>query len=68
MRLASFLNAGKPGFGVVTDEGVIDLGAAFGGRFPSLKSVLAADALNEAARLARGRKPDLATGRFSGCR
>ena len=65
MRLASFLNAGKPGFGVVTDEGVIDLGAAFGGRLPSLKSVLAADALDEAARLARGRKPDLATGAVS---
>ena len=60
MRLASFLHAGKPGFGAVVDGGVIDLGAAFGGRFTSLRSLLEANALDDAARLVKGRKPDLA--------
>ena len=65
MRLASFLNAGKPGFGAVVDAGVIDLGAAFGGRFTSLRSLLEANALDDAARLVKGRKPDLAADALS---
>ena len=60
MKLASFQRAGKPGFGAVVGDAVVDLGAAFGGRFTDVKSLLEGGALDEAAALARERKPDLA--------
>jgi len=60
MKLVSFERQGRPGFGAVVDTGVVDLGAAFGGRIADLKALLAADAVAEAGRLAAGRKPDFA--------
>lgn len=41
MKLVSFTLNGRPTYGVVTDAGVIDLGARLGGRWPDLKSLLA---------------------------
>jgi hypothetical protein len=58
MRLASFEQNGKTGFGVVTDAGIIDLGRALGGKYADLKALLAADALTEAQAAIAGRKPD----------
>lgn len=60
MKLVSFERQGRAGFGAVVGERVVDLGAAFGGRHADLLSVLAADALPEAARLAASTAPTLA--------
>ena len=60
MQLASFVHRGKPGFGAVVSDGLIDLGAAFDGRIGSLKALLEANAVGEAASLVKGRTPDLA--------
>lgn len=52
MRLASFLIQDRPTYGIVTDRGVIDLGARLGVGHPDLRSLLEADALGEVARFA----------------
>ena len=41
MRLASFIGLDGPSYGVVRGDGLVDLRRASGGRFPTLKSVLA---------------------------
>jgi 2-keto-4-pentenoate hydratase/2-oxohepta-3-ene-1,7-dioic acid hydratase in catechol pathway len=58
MKLASFVLGGRPTWGTVVDGGVIDAGAALGGRFPTLRAALAAEALGEVRRYAEGRAPD----------
>jgi 2-keto-4-pentenoate hydratase/2-oxohepta-3-ene-1,7-dioic acid hydratase in catechol pathway len=60
MKLVSFFRDGQPGYGAVTDQGVVDLGAVMGSRFADLKALLAADALPEAATVAAQRAPDFA--------
>lgn len=60
MKLVSYQRAGREGFGAVIDNGVIDLGAALGGRFADLKALLAADALAQAREVIAGRKADFA--------
>src|SRR5271165_3896976 len=59
MKLVSFVSAGRASYGVVKDGGVIDLGRRFGDRWPTLRALLAADALAEAGRVERDAKPDL---------
>jgi 2-keto-4-pentenoate hydratase/2-oxohepta-3-ene-1,7-dioic acid hydratase in catechol pathway len=58
MKLISFFRNGRNGFGAVSDRGVVDLGAAFGGAYADLKAVLAADAIAQAAELAARRPAD----------
>ena len=58
MKLMSFVRGGKPGWGAATDDGVIDLGAALGGKYPSLRALLVGNGLGEAAKAADGAKPD----------
>lgn len=58
MKLMSFVRGGKPGWGVAVEEGVIDLTRALGGKYPSLRALLAGDGLAEAAEAADGAKPD----------
>lgn len=58
MRLISFIRGGRQGFGAVAADGVIDLGAALGGRYADLKGLLAADALAEARQAVAARAPD----------
>jgi 2-keto-4-pentenoate hydratase/2-oxohepta-3-ene-1,7-dioic acid hydratase in catechol pathway len=60
MKLVSFERQGRAGFGAVVDAGVIDLGAAFAGRFADLKALLAGDALADAAKLVAQRPADFA--------
>lgn len=60
MKLVSYQHAGRDGFGAVVDNGVVDLGAALGGRFADLKALLAADALGQAREAIAGRKADFA--------
>lgn len=59
MKLASYLKDGRPSFGAVTGGGVVDLAQAFGGRFSSLKALLAADAVAEAQALVSGQSPSI---------
>ena len=47
MKLLSYAHGGHLTYGAVTEQGIIDLGAALGARFPDLKSLLGApDALS----------------------
>ena len=60
MKLVSYQRAGRDGFGAVVHDGVIDLGAALGGRYADLKALLASGALGEAQQAIAGRTPDFA--------
>ena len=58
MKLLSYEHAGQASFGAVVDGGIVDLKRALGGRFASLRQLIAADALAEAAAALQGRKAD----------
>ena len=58
MKLASFAVSGRSSWGVVADDGVIDIGRRLGGRFPGLRMALGEEALGEISALARQTKPD----------
>src|SRR4029077_1307234 len=58
MKLASYLANGKACFGVVSGDGVVTLNERLGGRYATLRDVLAADGLAEIAKAADGAKPD----------
>jgi len=60
VKFASFRIHGVAGYGLVTEEGLRPVPATFAARHPDLKSVLAAGALDAAARAARAnpRLPD----------
>jgi 2-keto-4-pentenoate hydratase/2-oxohepta-3-ene-1,7-dioic acid hydratase in catechol pathway len=49
MRLASFENAGRASYGLVAGDKIVDLGARFGARAPTLREMLKADLLKEAS-------------------
>ena len=50
MKLASFVHQGIRSYGIVSAEGVVNLGQRLGDRYADLKALLAADALAQAAR------------------
>lgn len=52
MKLASFIHAGVESWGLLTDDGVIDVGRQLRDRFPTLKDAIAADALGQVAAAA----------------
>jgi 2-keto-4-pentenoate hydratase/2-oxohepta-3-ene-1,7-dioic acid hydratase in catechol pathway len=58
MKLASYLLDGRPSYGVVEGNGVIDLGRRIGAKYPDLRALITASALDEAKRAAAGQKPD----------
>jgi 2-keto-4-pentenoate hydratase/2-oxohepta-3-ene-1,7-dioic acid hydratase in catechol pathway len=58
LKLASFVRNGQHSYGAVTGTGIVDLGALLGKRFPDLKALLAADALEQAAAAIAGRQAD----------
>jgi 2-keto-4-pentenoate hydratase/2-oxohepta-3-ene-1,7-dioic acid hydratase in catechol pathway len=59
MKLVSFVDQGRSSYGVVKDNGVIDLGRRLSSRgLSSLRQLLAADAVADAARLAASEQPD----------
>lgn len=57
-KLASFTIDSRAAYGAITDDGVIDLSARFGVRWPTLKEVIEAGALGELAAAAKELKPD----------
>ena len=58
MKLASFAISGHVSWGVVVEGSVIDMARRLGGRYQSLRSALAGNALAEIAAAARGAKAD----------
>jgi len=50
MKLASFEVGGRASYGVVVGDVIVDVGARLGARYPSLRAVIAGDALDEIAR------------------
>jgi 2-keto-4-pentenoate hydratase/2-oxohepta-3-ene-1,7-dioic acid hydratase in catechol pathway len=64
VKLLSFSNAGRASYGALVEGGVVDLGARFGVRFPTLRDVLAAGALGELAAALKGATPELALDRI----
>src|SRR4030095_11206978 len=58
MKLVSVERSGKGSFGVVTSDGVIDLGLALNGRFADLKALLEGDGVAAAQAAVEGRAPD----------
>jgi 2-keto-4-pentenoate hydratase/2-oxohepta-3-ene-1,7-dioic acid hydratase in catechol pathway len=60
MKLASYIADGRPGFGVVTGDGVIDVPPLLNGKISSLREALAANALDDIGRLTAGRASDRA--------
>lgn len=59
MKLASYRSAGVAGYGVVTDRGIVDLTRRLGAKYPDLRALLTASALEEAESAARNAAPDL---------
>jgi 2-keto-4-pentenoate hydratase/2-oxohepta-3-ene-1,7-dioic acid hydratase in catechol pathway len=58
MKLASYLADGVPEFGVVAGDGVVSMSGLLGGRYATLRDVLAAEALDEVRQAADGAIPD----------
>lgn len=59
-RLASFTHQGRHSYGLITDEGVVDLGPKFADRWPTLGDVVADNALDQLVEGAAGTTPDIA--------
>ena len=57
-RFASFTTGGRKAYGLITENGVIDLSARFGDRFPTLREVVEANAFDELVEAAVDRQPD----------
>jgi 2-keto-4-pentenoate hydratase/2-oxohepta-3-ene-1,7-dioic acid hydratase in catechol pathway len=61
MRLSSYQYQGEFGYGLVADDGIIDLKKRLGDRYPTLLSALKAEALDEIRQLTTGLPADFAT-------
>lgn len=59
MKFLSFVRDGKPGYGAVVGDGVVDLGRRHGD-WPDLRAAIRADALPALAAEAAGTEPDFA--------
>lgn len=58
MKLMTYSHAGKTSWGAVNGSGVIDLGKRIGAQYPSIKALIAADALDAAKAAAAGAQAD----------
>ena len=56
-RIAAFRAQGQDRYGVVTDQGIVDLTPEFGPRFKGLQEVVQAGALEQVIAAAQGRAP-----------
>ena len=61
MRLATYNLRGRPSFGAVVGDGIVDLRSRLS-RFPTLLDVFRAQALDEAKAAAEGARPDVPLG------
>jgi 2-keto-4-pentenoate hydratase/2-oxohepta-3-ene-1,7-dioic acid hydratase in catechol pathway len=60
MKIVSYRHGGKTGYGVVSGDGLVDAGSRMGDGYPTVRSVLAADALGRLADVTAGQSSDLA--------
>ncbi len=58
LRLATYAVDGSTKYGAVVEGGIVDLSARFGGDYPTLREVIAADALTRLAEDAARYRPD----------
>jgi 2-keto-4-pentenoate hydratase/2-oxohepta-3-ene-1,7-dioic acid hydratase in catechol pathway len=58
MKIVSFKKNGAASYGVVIDNGIIDLGARLGSDFPRLIDILRADAIDKIESVIDGQEPD----------
>ncbi len=54
MKLLSFSTDKGDSYGIVADDGVIDLGRRLGGKYPDLRALLEGGGLGQAEALAGG--------------
>jgi 2-keto-4-pentenoate hydratase/2-oxohepta-3-ene-1,7-dioic acid hydratase in catechol pathway len=59
MKVVSFVRNGKSSYGVVVNDGIVDMGAKLGAKYPDLVAVLKAGALAEVEATAKGAAADL---------
>ena len=59
MKLSSFQHNGKASYGIVTDQGLIDLRPRLESKYPTLKALIAGDGFGEAREIARQAKADV---------
>lgn len=57
-RIAAFTASGKSRYGFVTEDGIVDLSSEFGSKYPTLKEVIEAGALNTLVDAGKGRQAD----------
>ena len=60
MKLLSYESKGRVSYGAVAGEGVVDLGARIGKEFPTLRDLIAGNALDRAAEIVSKGSPDVA--------
>lgn len=65
MKFASFRHQGRPGWGAIRADGVIDLSARHAAQWPGLRAVIEQDALARISDLAAGLTPDFAVSEIS---
>ncbi len=58
MKIATYRQGGRTSYGVVAQDGIVDLGRRIGDRYPGLLKLLEAGALDEARKAAEGQKAD----------
>jgi 5-carboxymethyl-2-hydroxymuconate isomerase len=58
VKLLSYSVGGRASYGALADGGIVDLGAKFGARFPTLRDAIAAGALGELAAALKGATHD----------
>ena len=61
MKIASFEKNSVASYGVVIDDGIIDLGARLGSKFPQFIDILSADALDQIEIAVKNQEPDFLT-------
>lgn len=59
MKVVSFVRNGKSSYGVVSGDGIVDMGAKLGSKYPDLVAVLKAGALAEVEAAAKGVAADM---------
>ncbi len=60
MKVASFNHQNRDSYGVVNDDGIVDVGRELGAKYAGLRQVLEAGALGEVAAAAAGKAADVA--------
>ena len=65
MKFASFRHQGRPGWGVIRADGVVDLSARHAAQWTGLRAVIEQDALARISDLAAGLTPDFAVSEIS---